>query len=66
MKVLQERNTKTIAYLKYDGWAVFPSEGPLDLNGCILFTNGEAALNPPVKGQVYQHYGCYTTIKELK
>jgi len=54
-------------YLKYDGWARFKGNTtPLDLNGCILFTNAEAKLNPPKDGEAYQHYGCYPSIKELK
>lgn len=64
MRILQERTATTIAYLKYDGWAVFPLAGPLDLTNCILFTEREAALNPPTNRQTYQHWGCYAPIKK--
>ena len=64
MYVLQERSPISIAYLKYEGWHVFRKDTPLDLTGCILFTQAEVALNPPKIGQTYQHWGCYAPIKE--
>ncbi len=66
MYTLQRKHKQDIAYLKYDGWATFTSKGPLDLTNCILFTKGEVALNPPVKGQAYQHYGCFPALGRLK
>ena len=46
-------------YLKYDGWAKFPIDGPLDLSGCIQFTKSETLLNPPVNGQMWHYIGSY-------
>ena len=64
MKVLKRTlNEDTVAYLK---WTVFGNGHPLDLNGCILFTDSEARLNPPGEDEEYQHYGCYQPIGELK
>ena len=62
MRIMQRKTSDDISYLKYDGWATFKREGPLDLTGCILFTNGEAALNPPKDNETYQHYGCYPAL----
>lgn len=63
MYILQRDQCTTLSYLKYDGWAVFPRKGPLDLSNCILFTKGEAKLNPPQANETYQHWGCYTPIR---
>lgn len=63
MKVLKRTTVDNVAYLKYDGWAVFKDGQSLDLTDCILFTDREAELNVPKHGEEYQSYGCY---KELK
>lgn len=66
MYILQQCKDNTIQYLKYDGWAVFPMQGPLDLNNCIFFTTNEVALNPPANGQTYQKWGCFAPIGREK
>ncbi|KKL54832.1 hypothetical protein LCGC14_2261440 [marine sediment metagenome] len=49
---------KKIAYLKYDGWALF-DDCALDLSGCIQFTRSETLLNPPAADQEWQYIGSY-------
>jgi hypothetical protein len=66
MKILQRDNCTHLSYLKYDGWYTVERKGPLDLTGCILFTNGEALLNPPKENEVYQHFGCYPALGREK
>ena len=66
MYILQQKAGNAIGYLKYDGWHIHLGGAPLDLNDCILFTEGEVALNPPSSGEAYQHWGCYTPIGRMK
>lgn len=48
-----------IGYYKYDGWDVFPSEGPLDLSGVVLFTEREAQRIELPANEEFQWYGAY-------
>ncbi len=49
---------KKVAYLKYDGWALF-DDTALDLTGCIQFTASETRLNPVAADQEWQYIGSY-------
>lgn len=63
MYCVKKTNSYGIHYLKRNGWATFPKEGPLDLTDVLLFTAVERN-NILVQGQLgmgeeLQWYGAY-------
>lgn len=53
-----EVSIASLAYLKYDGWQVFPKP-PLDLKGVMLFTEREAQVNELPPNMEFLWYGAY-------
>lgn len=52
--------TGELAYFKREeGWVKFSDQGPLDLTGVMLFTEGERRANTLRPSEEWQWYGAY-------
>ena len=61
MYIIKRHHTLTgeLAYFKYDGWDKMPDCGPLDLTGCVMFTERERRANTLRPNEEWQWYGSY-------
>lgn len=57
MYLVRRTLNDTVSYYKYDGWTEV--EPPLDLSGCVLFTEAEAKRMYLPSGYELIWYGSY-------
>ena len=58
MYVIKRTSDYSVSYYKYDGWEEFETP-PIDLTGCVLFTEREAKVNELPPNEEFQWYGAY-------
>ena len=71
MYIIKREHDGKIGYLKgEEGWVWYPKQGPIDPSGSTMFTYAEASKiavrGELPRGCVFQWYGAYQSLKELK